>query len=57
VHWKFLPEPDGRRVGKVLNKGFDDPPKLAKNAKDEEEAIGHYRPKSEARNTKKCPKH
>jgi len=28
---------------KVLHKGFDDPPQLAKNAKSEEEALGHYR--------------
>ena len=27
----------------VLHKGFDDPPKLAKTAKTEEEALGHYR--------------
>lgn len=28
---------------KVLHVGFDDPPKLAANAKSEEEALGHYR--------------
>ena len=28
---------------KVVHVGFDDPPKLAKAAKDEEEALGHYR--------------
>lgn len=28
---------------KVLHVGFDDPPKLAANAKTEEEALGHYR--------------
>jgi arsenate reductase len=28
---------------KVLHVGFDDPPKLAENAADEEEAMGHYR--------------
>ena len=28
---------------KVLHAGFDDPPKLAKTAKTEEEALGHYR--------------
>lgn len=28
---------------KVVHVGFDDPPKLAKTAKDEEEALGHYR--------------
>jgi arsenate reductase len=28
---------------KVLHVGFDDPPKLAKTAKDEEEALAHYR--------------
>ena len=28
---------------KVLHVGFDDPPKLAADAKNEEEALGHYR--------------
>ena len=28
---------------KVLHVGFDDPPKLAKGAKNEREALGHYR--------------
>ncbi len=28
---------------KVVHAGFDDPPLLAKNAKTEEEALGHYR--------------
>jgi arsenate reductase len=28
---------------KVIHHGFDDPPKLAANAKSEEEALGHYR--------------
>lgn len=28
--------------GKVVHHGFDDPPTLAKEAKDEEEALGHY---------------
>jgi arsenate reductase len=28
---------------KVVHVGFDDPPKLAKAARDEEEALGHYR--------------
>ena len=28
---------------KVVHVGFDDPPKLAKDAKTEEEALGHYR--------------
>lgn len=28
---------------KVLHVGFDDPPRLAKEAKSEEEALGHYR--------------
>ena len=28
---------------RVMNKGFDDPPRLAENAKDKEEAMGHYR--------------
>jgi len=28
---------------KVIHKGFDDPPKLAKDAKSEEEALNHYR--------------
>lgn len=27
----------------VVHKGFDDPPKLAKDAANEEEALGHYR--------------
>ena len=27
----------------VIYKGFDDPPRLAKEAKTEEEALGHYR--------------
>jgi arsenate reductase len=28
---------------KIIHVGFDDPPKLAKTAKDEEEALSHYR--------------
>jgi arsenate reductase len=28
---------------RVVHVGFDDPPKLAKSAKSEEEALGHYR--------------
>ena len=28
---------------RVVHVGFDDPPKLAKNARNEEEALGHYR--------------
>jgi arsenate reductase len=28
---------------KVVHVGFDDPPRLAKDAKNEEEALGHYR--------------
>ncbi len=28
---------------RVVHAGFDDPPKLAKTAKSEEEALGHYR--------------
>lgn len=28
---------------KVVHVGFDDPPRLAKTAKSEEEALGHYR--------------
>jgi len=28
---------------RVIHVGFDDPPKLAKTAKTEEEALGHYR--------------
>ena len=28
---------------KVIHQGFDDPPRLAKEAKSEEEALGHYR--------------
>ncbi len=28
---------------KVIHQGFDDPPKLAKDAKNEEEALVHYR--------------
>lgn len=28
---------------KVVHRGFDDPPKLAADAKTEEEALGHYR--------------
>jgi arsenate reductase len=28
---------------KVIHRGFDDPPRLAKDAKSEEEALGHYR--------------
>jgi arsenate reductase len=28
---------------KVIHVGFDDPPKLAKTAATEEEALGHYR--------------
>jgi arsenate reductase len=28
---------------KIVHVGFDDPPKLAKSASNEEEAIGHYR--------------
>lgn len=29
--------------GKVVHRGFDDPPTLAKSAKSEEEALEHYR--------------
>lgn len=29
--------------GKVLHRGFDDPPRLAAEAKTEEEALAHYR--------------
>lgn len=29
--------------GKVIHAGFDDPPKLAREAKTEEEALDHYR--------------
>jgi arsenate reductase len=29
--------------GKVIHRGFDDPPRLAEGAKDEQEALGHYR--------------
>lgn len=32
----------GRKT-KVMHVGFDDPPKLAKDAKSEEEALAHYR--------------
>jgi arsenate reductase len=28
---------------KIMHRGFDDPPRLAQNAKTEEEALGHYR--------------
>jgi arsenate reductase len=28
---------------KIIHVGFDDPPRLAKEAKSEEEALGHYR--------------
>jgi len=28
---------------RVVHRGFDDPPRLAKEAKNEEEALGHYR--------------
>lgn len=31
------------RKAKVVHIGFDDPPKLAKEAKTDEEALGHYR--------------
>jgi arsenate reductase len=31
------------RKARVVHVGFDDPPKLAKTAKTEEEALGHYR--------------
>jgi arsenate reductase len=31
------------RKAKVIHVGFDDPPKLAKDAKTDEEALGHYR--------------
>lgn len=30
-------------TAKVIHKGFDDPPRLAKTATNEEEALGHYR--------------
>ena len=30
-------------VAKVVHVGFDDPPKLARDAKTDEEALGHYR--------------
>jgi arsenate reductase len=32
-----------RRKTKVVHVGFDDPPQLAKNARTEAEALGHYR--------------
>ena len=32
-----------RRKAKVIHKGFDDPPRMAKNASSEEEALSHYR--------------
>lgn len=28
---------------KIIHRGFDDPPKLAKEARDEEEVLGHFR--------------
>ncbi|MFO7534228.1 MAG: arsenate reductase ArsC [Kiritimatiellia bacterium] len=28
---------------KVIHRGFDDPPRLARNAKTDDEALGHYR--------------
>jgi arsenate reductase len=28
---------------KMIHAGFDDPPRLARNSKDEQEALGHYR--------------
>jgi arsenate reductase len=31
------------RKAKVIHVGFDDPPKLARNAASQEEALGHYR--------------
>lgn len=31
------------RKAKIVHVGFDDPPKLAKDAKTDEEALGHYR--------------
>jgi arsenate reductase len=31
------------KKAKIVHVGFDDPPKLAKNAASEEEALGHYR--------------
>jgi len=31
------------RKARVVHVGFDDPPKLAKNAASQEEALGHYR--------------
>jgi len=31
------------RKAKVVHVGFDDPPRLAKNASSQEEALGHYR--------------
>ena len=31
------------RKVRVIHRGFDDPPKLAKDARTEEEALGHYR--------------
>ena len=34
----FFPGPT-----KVMHRGFDDPPRLAEGAVDEEEALGHYR--------------
>lgn len=32
-----------REKAKVVHAGFDDPPALARSARDEEEALGHYR--------------
>ena len=33
----------GQGGGRVVHVGFDDPPRLAKTAKTQEEALGHYR--------------
>ncbi len=38
---EYCPVFPGRAV--VVHRGFDDPPKLAANAKTEEEALAHYR--------------
>lgn len=35
--------PESSRAAKVVHVGFDDPPKLAKSAKSEEEALDCYR--------------
>ena len=47
MHGQLLPQPDGRRRGKVIHASFDDPPRmaveLAKQGADAEQQLNGYR--------------